>query len=256
MHHIEFHRGAIDPTGAISNGWNLIKQNYWMYFGISLLAWVLMACIPCLNIILIGPISGGVYYVLLRDMRGEPVDFGMMFKGFEKFGTLLAIGAVQAIPGIIWQVADTAMNISTRVWTASGSSAQTSDAEALLIGGFAAVYVIFAIVMFIVTIAWAISFAFAIPLAAENDIGPIEALKLSARAGWSNLGGIIVTAILMTLIAILGVLALCIGIFFVLPLFFATWAFAYRQVFPSTEPMFPTGPPPPTAYGGSYGRGI
>ncbi|MBA2378347.1 MAG: hypothetical protein H0V76_02085 [Blastocatellia bacterium] len=254
MHHIQFQKSAIDPSGAISNGWNLIKPNYAMYLGIVLLTWVLIACIPCLNVLLLGPISGGVYYVLLRDMRGEPVNFGMMFKGFEKFGTLLAIGVLQSLPGIIWQIVDTTANVSTRIWSSSGSSSQTSEAEVLLIGGLAAVYVVFAIVFAVLSIVWAISFAFAIPLAAEHDIGPIEALKLSARAGWSNVGGIIVTAILLMLIAIVGFLALCIGIFFVLPLFFATWAFVYRQVFPSNEPMFPSGPPPPTAYGGSYGR--
>ena len=52
---------------------------------------------------IIGPILGGVYYVVLRDMRGEPVDFGMMFKGFDKFVPLMVIGLIQAIPEIIGQ---------------------------------------------------------------------------------------------------------------------------------------------------------
>src|SRR6476661_6226306 len=47
---------------------------------------------------------GGIAYLVLRDMRGEPVDFGMMFKGFEKFVPLMVVGLIQAIPGIIGQM--------------------------------------------------------------------------------------------------------------------------------------------------------
>ena len=38
------------------------------------------------------PAMAGMYYVMLRNMRGESVEFGMMFKGFEKFVPLMVIG--------------------------------------------------------------------------------------------------------------------------------------------------------------------
>jgi len=57
MSNIQFIPGAIDAGGCISNGWNLIKPNYWMYFGITVLAMVLLACIPCLNFCLSGPLG-------------------------------------------------------------------------------------------------------------------------------------------------------------------------------------------------------
>ncbi len=258
----EFYRGVIDPTGCIRNGWNLISPNYWMYLGIALLGWVMMACVPCLNIFLMGPVMGGIYYVLLRDMRGEPVDFGMMFKGFEKLGPTLVVGLIQAIPGIVFQIVDFFFNMTSAMMQIGNIQRQedffqSDGSDIAIAGGFVAAYYIFLAVFFVVSIVWSVSFIFAIPLVMENEMSAVEALKLSARAAWSNIGGVIVLSILIFLLMLAGVLALCIGWIFLLPLVTASFAFAYRQVFPmpDTTPVYST-PPPPTEYGGSFGRGI
>ena len=232
MTNIQYYKGAIDASGCISNGWNLVKPNYWMYFGISLLAMLMIACIPCVNIILLGPVLAGVYYTLLRAMRGEPVEFGMMFKGFEKFVPTFVVGLIQSIPGIIFE-----------------GVRYTAD-----IGRIASEGVVFFILL---NIAWTITFMFALPLMAEHDLSPIDAIKLSAKAGWGNLGGLVLLLILQFLICILGLLLLCVGVFFVIPIVYAATAFAYRQVFPMIDgPSFQTTPPSPDVYGGSFGRGV
>jgi uncharacterized membrane protein len=260
MTNIQYYKGAIDPSGCVSNAWNLIKPNYGMYLGIAVLAFVLVSCIPCLNILLMGPITAGVYYVLLRDMRGEPVDFGMMFKGFEKFGQTLAVGAVIAVPGIIWQIFDFFANVSSTLLQATGTTGGGGDfyqsgSDVAIAGGFLAAYLIFVAIYMVFAIVWSISFVFAIPLVIEHNIGPIEALKLSAKAAWSNVGGIIVLSILIWAIMVVGVLALCIGWIFALPIVTSSFAFAYRQVFPAIHaPTTYTAPPPPSEYGNSFGR--
>lgn len=264
MTNIQYYKGVIDPTGCISNGWNLIKPNYGMYLGIALLAAVIYSCLFCISFFLVGPVMGGVYYVMLRDMRGEPVDFGMMFKGFEKFGATLAVGLVQSVPGIIYQIFDLFANVTSTLiqlgqqGTRGGNFYQESATEVAIVGGFLAAYLIFIFVYAIFSLVWAISFVFAIPLVMEHNIGPVDALKLSARAAWSNVFGVAVLAILVWLMLIAGVLALCIGWLFVLPLVTASFAFAYRQVFPATAPgpVTYSTPPPPTEYGGSFGRGV
>ena len=144
----------------------------------------MVTCIPCVNFFH-GPVTAGVYYVLLRDMRGEPVDFGMMFKGFEKFGSTLAVGLIQAIPGIVYQIIDLFANVSLRLMELgnlptgrSGDFYQSTSAnEALFAGGVLVFYLVFVLVYALVAVIWAISFVFAIPLE-WNTIGPIEALKL------------------------------------------------------------------------------
>jgi uncharacterized membrane protein len=270
MTNIQFYKGAIDPSGCISNGWNLVKVNYGLYFGICIVAtltMIILSCIPCLNILLIGlvnaPLIAGIYYVVLRDMRGDPVDFGMMFKGYEKFVPVMIVGFIQAVPSIIFSILQYVLDL-TRVATqilgqqgiGSGEFYQSSGGTELAIaGGLLAVYIIVLLAYFVIAIAWYVSFVFALPLVMEHDLNAIDALKLSAKAGWGNIGGLIVLAILGGLIAFLGALVICIGIFFVIPIIYAANAFAYRQVFPSVDsPTTFNTPPPPTEYGGTFGR--
>ncbi len=260
MMNVQFVPSAIDAGGCVSNAWNLLKQNYGLYLGISLIAIILTGCIPCLNLFLIGPVMGGVFFVVLRDMRGEPVDFGMMFKGFEKFVPLMVIGLIQSIPGVIAQILRFSLNIG-QLGLNGGRNGdfqffQSSDKDFALAGGMAVIIIIGTIIFIVVAIIWWAVFFFAIPLAMENDIGPIEAIKLSAQAAMSNIGGLIVLMIFQMLIALLGVLMICLGIFlFSIPLIFLANAFAYRQVFPLIEQRFDMTPPPPTTYG-DFGQGM
>ena len=83
MTNIQFQSGAINAGDCVSNAWNLVKQNFGMYLGIAIIAMILAGCIPCVSLFLVGPVIAGVYYVVLREMRGEPVEFGMMFKGLR-----------------------------------------------------------------------------------------------------------------------------------------------------------------------------
>ncbi len=257
MENTQFYKGVIDAPGCVSNGWNLIKPNYWMYFGIGVLVVLsplILSCIPCLNILLVGPLSAvltaGIYYVLLRDMRGEPVEFSMMFKGFENLVPILVVGVIQAIPSMIFQALQWALDLGrlaaqlSRGARGNGNFFQSEEAGIAITAGLIAISIVVAILIIIFSIAWAITFEFAIPLVIEQNLGPIEAIKLSARAGWSNIGGLIVLMLIEGLIVIAGFLAICIGMFFVFPVVFAAKAFAYRQVFPLLNQTFQTVPPP------------
>ncbi len=259
MNNSDFYPSAINAGDCVSNAWNLVKQNYGMYLGIALIAMILSGCIPCVSLFLVGPILGGVYYVVLREMNGEPVEFGMMFKGFEKFVPLMVIGLVQAIPEIIGQI----LRIVVQVGNFGLSNGKGKDFDffapngpELLASGALIVIAIVAFVLIIFGVAWRVLLFFAIPLAMERDLNAVDAIKLSARAAMSNVGGLIVLFIFEFLIALLGILALCIGIFFVIPILYAANAFAYRQVFPLIQQNFNMMPPPPNMYGGGYGEGL
>jgi uncharacterized membrane protein len=257
----QYYKGAIDASGCISNAWEMIKPNYWLFFGISLLTYMLIACIPCLNVILVGPVMGGVFYTSFRAMRGEPIEFGMMFKGFERFVPLMVVGLVQSIPSIIYQGFDISIRFSNLgiEQIMRGRGGQDDGTGLAIAGGYLAIIIVVTVILVVLSIVWAISFAFAIPILVENEnMSPIEALKLSARAAWSNVGGIVVLAILCFLLAFVGMLALCIGVLFVLPLIWVSWAFAYRQVFPDLGPpsAYRYEPPSPEAYQGSFGQGL
>lgn len=273
MDNIQFQRGVVDAGTCISNGWEMLKSNYWVFFGMTtlfLLASLILSCIPFVGgigfqIFLAPAITVGIYYALFRQMEGGPVELGMMFKGFDKYGTAVIVGLIQSIPGIIWTVLSLVLNISSTIMDtiqrqsgrgggyrsslAMQSGSGSGDLAPFLAGGMLIVVVVVAILAIIFSIAWGITFFFAFPLIAEYDIKPMDAIKLSFSAGWANAGGLIVLFILEGLICLVGLLALCFGFLFVLPIVFAANAFAYRMVFPYRPQAMNMAPPPPTEYG-------
>ena len=260
MRNVDFYPGAIDAGGCVSNGWEMVKGRYGMYLGISLLTLVFVGCIPLLNYFVMGPTLGGVYYVFLRDMRGEPVEFGMMFEGFKKFVPLMLLGLIQSIPGILYQILSFSLNISQAILRSRGYDPefyQSSAPDFAVGGGVLVLGLIGILVVLILWIGWAITFYFAIPLMMERDLSVTDAIKLSARAGFANLGGIILLAILLGFVGLLGVVMCFFGIFLIsIPVTFAAYAIAYRQVFPFIGDTFNMTPPPPGSYGSSFGQGF
>jgi uncharacterized membrane protein len=254
MTYPEYQVGAIDAGAAVSNAWNMLKANYGMYLGIAILTLLLTGCIPCLNVIIAGPVMGGVFLVALRDMRGEPVDFGMMFKGFEKFVPLMVIGLIQAIPGIIAQIVQYSARFAELGLQGSrGRSTsfyQASAPDFALSGGILALVLLLSLGFMVFAFFWWAVFFFAIPLVMEHDLSPIDAIKLSARAAMSNLGGMLVLMLFEVLVVLLGMLVLCVGVFLIsMPVIFLANAFAYRQVFPWIERQMNMAPPDPGQYG-------
>lgn len=254
MTNIQFVPSAISAGDCVSNGWETLKLKYGMYLGISLIAIILTGCVPCLNVVIMGPVMGGVYYVVLRDMRGESVDFGMMFKGFEKFVPLMIIGLIQSIPGILGQIVQYSVRFAELGLGGRGTGDfdffQISNKDFAISSGLMVVFVVLFIGFMVFSFVWWAVFFFAIPLVMEHDMGAVDAIKLSARAAISNIGGLFVYFLLLILVMIVGMLMLCVGIFLVsVPVMYIAGAFAYRQVFPWMEQQFNMAPPPPTAYG-------
>jgi hypothetical protein len=263
MTHAEFQRSAINPGDCVVNAWNLVTNRFWLYIGAGLLTLIMMGCVPFVSLILMGPIMGGFYFLVLSDMRGDPVEFGMLFKGFEKFVPLMVVGLIQAIPGIIGQVLRFTVDMSrfaginNPARSGPGDFLQSAPPDlSALFAGLSMVFIALMLGFGLFALVWTILLQFAIPITLENDIGPIDAIKLSISAASANLGGIIVLLIIEALIGIVGVLALCLGYFVAVPVAWAAGVFAYRQVFPMIENNFNFAPPPPDAYGSSFGSGM
>lgn len=261
---IQFNRSAIDASGAISMGWEMVKANYGMFLGVAVVATILSGCIPCVSLFIVGPVLAGVYYFALRLYAGEPVDFGMMFKGFEKFVPLMVIGIVSSIPEIIGQGLRFGVNLgqlgldSQRSGRNGQFFQQTSGDPNIFAGIAAGVLIIVAIVAFvfiIFAIVWRFLLFFSIPLAMDRDLGAMDAMKLSAQAAMGNVGGIIVLFIFEFLVSLLGLIMCGIGVLLVsIPIIYAANAIAYRMVFPKINDQFNYNPPPPTAYQGGFGQ--
>lgn len=230
--------GAIDASSCIGDAWELVKQRLGLYVGSSLLMFVILivvGVIPFAEFLVSGPLMGGFAYLVLRDLRGEPVEFSMLFHGFNKYLKLVLIGLVQAFPAIIYQIVQLGLavrDLLNSTGTADPNFFQSASSAEPFGTGLNVAFVLMIIGYFIFSIIWNMALIFAIPLFVEHDLPVLNTIKLSLAAVFNNLGGLIVLGILGTLVAILGMFALCIGLFVAIPVVYVANVIAYKQVFP------------------------
>ena len=213
----------------------MIKDQYWIIFAITFVGIVVGGAVP---LILIGPMMCGIYLVLLRKHEGRPADFGGLFKGFDYFLPGLILAIIITVPLIVFIVA-----IYLPLVGIALAAPNLNESELLMfIGGTIAVELVVALIM--VCLHTLLIFAF--PLVVDKKLSAIPAIELSARAVWHNLSGVAGLFAVGFVVAIIGYLMLCIGIYLVLPLILAATLVAYRKVFPGQPTNF--NPPPPGAY--------
>ena len=223
----------------------MIKNQYWLLVGMTLVAVLIGSAVP---IILIGPMMCGLNLAFFKTRRGEPVEFGTLFKGFDYFGQSLIAALLHALPIIVVVVpAYIFFYISMIVSIAAqGNSSEPNPAPFI---GVMAVFGLFWLVVMIVIIVISIGFIFAYPLIVDRKLKAIDAIKLSFRAGLANFWRLLGMMLLTGLMTIVGMLACYVGAFLVMPLSYAAIAKAYEQVFGLSEGgEFSNMPPPPPVF--------
>ena len=92
----DFTPDAVRPVECLTEGWELIKDEFWLFVGIALVA-ILIGNLAPLGI-LMAPMMCGVYLAVFRRMRGERVEFDTLFKGFDYFGEAVIAMLLHLIP--------------------------------------------------------------------------------------------------------------------------------------------------------------
>lgn len=241
---LTFNRRAVRPMQCLRDGWQLIKEDYWLFLGITFVGMFMGNAAPMG--LLMGPMMCGIYLCLLRRWAGQPVSFDMLFKGFDYFAQSLIAALLMIVPiflliGLVYGGFSIGM-IAVVGTTAASSPNQEPDPTAMLI--FTGVFGVVLVGVILLTTLLGILFMFTFPLIVDRGLSGVEALKLSARATWANFGGLLGLLMLLWLMSFVGLLACYVGVFFEYPLMFATLLTAYRQVF-SAKGSILFEPPPP-----------
>jgi uncharacterized membrane protein len=240
---IQFRTGVIKPVECVKEGWALIKDQYWLFLGIVFVGIFVGGAVP---IVLIGPMMVGIYICFFRRMRGEPVDFGLLFKGFDYFAQSLIAAVIQMIPLVVVMVPAYIIMFALMMTSMPrGGGRMDPDASSRFLITFLGFELVFVTVICAVGIIVGIFFLFAFPLIADRGLSGLDATKLSIKAGKANFGGILSLLLLNLAMGILGVLACYVGVFFLMPVSLASYAVAYRRVFPALSQNFASPPPPP-----------
>lgn len=238
MQQLEFNRGVIRPIEVYKEAWALMKDQYWMIFAVTLLGMIIGSVIP---IIIIGPMICGIYLCMFDAIDGRKVEVERLFKGFEVFGASLVVAIVVMVP--IFVLIFT-IYIPMIAMAMAGPRMSESELIPFLVGT-----IVFELIFGLAMVCIHTLLLFAFPLIADRKMGGFQAMKLSARAVWKNLGGVAGLFGVGFLVTIAGYLMLCVGLYLVMPLIIMSTAVAYRKIFPQlSQPSFI--PPPPTAYPG------
>jgi uncharacterized membrane protein len=94
----QFRVGVIRPVELFKETWELIKDEYWLIFAITLLGMVIASLVP---FVLIGPMMCGIYMALLAKIDGGKADLQLLFKGFDRFLPSLVLTIIIVAPFII-----------------------------------------------------------------------------------------------------------------------------------------------------------
>jgi uncharacterized membrane protein len=237
MTNTEFRTGVINPVECVKEGFELIKKDYWLLFAIALVGAMIGGATMY---ILGGAMFCGIFYSYLRAIDGKPVTFDDLWKGMTWFGPGLVVILVIVVPLIAYYIFAYLTIIAAIVGGAQAGEAGVIGA--LVVVGIIDLAVLIAMVCFHTLL------TFSFPLIVDRNLGGIEAMKTSARAVWQNLGGVAGLIVVNFALVMVGYLALCIGVYFVIPIIIAGNAAAYRRVFPSLETRPNLHPPPPDAY--------
>lgn len=240
---IPFRRNAVEPIECIKGGWETIKNQYWLFFGMTFIGVLIGSAVP---IILIGPMMCGLNLAFFKARRGEPVEFGTLFKGFDYFGQSVIAALLHALPILVIVIPAYVLFYVSMIVSIAAQGNEPSPAPFF---GVMAVFGLFWLVVMIVIIVISVGFLFAYPLIVDRKLKAIDAIKLSFRAGLSNFWRLLGMLLLTGLMTSLGVLACYVGAFLVMPISYAAIAKAYEQVFGLSEGVeFSNMPPPPPVF--------
>ncbi|MEP6946016.1 MAG: hypothetical protein ABJA02_08875 [Acidobacteriota bacterium] len=227
MQNVEFTTGQIHPVEIFKESWELIKDQYWLVFGITLVGLLIGGAVP---IILIGPMICGVFLIMFRVIDRQPIGFEHLFKGFDFIWKSLPVSLLITLPVILLIFVIYIPIIGMAV---AGQRMNESELMGFLVGTFVFEFVvIFAMVCFHTLL------MFSFPLIADRRLSAMEAVKLSARAVWANLSGIAGLFGIGMIVVFIGYLMFCIGVYLTIPLILMSQALAYRKVFPRLAPFY------------------
>jgi hypothetical protein len=212
----------LDIGSCLSRGWALVKSNLGLMVGATVLVMLISngcSLIPILGMVLglviNGPLYGGLYWLVLRLIRGEEASIGDAFAGFSRaFGQLVLVVIVTGLLTLL-----SAILLIAAV--ALGATHLVPLAVAIVLG----------IIGILPPIYLSICWAFTMPLVVDKQIDFWSAMQLSrqqvSRHWWAVFGLMLVGGLL----AVLGLIACLVGILVTLPIFLGAIMYAYEDIF-------------------------
>ena len=244
---IPFRRNAVEPVQCIKDGWAMVKDQYWLFVGMCLVGVVIGSAVPMG--ILMGPMMCGMYLAFFKKRRGEPIEFGTLFKGFDFFGPSVIATLLHTVPIIAIAIPAYFFFYVSLVLSMAAQGATDEPNPAAMLSVFI-MFGIFWVVFLAIVLIISIGFTFSYPLITDRKMQGFDAVKLSFKAAMANFWRLLGMVMLSFVMSIGGMLLCYVGAFLVIPISYAAIAAAYEQVFGLHNPneVVSNLPPPPPVF--------
>jgi uncharacterized membrane protein len=242
---IHFRPAAVQPVECIKTAWEHVKPQFWLFVGIDFVGILIGQAVPLG--ILMGPMMCGIYLAYFKSRRGEPIEFGTLFKGFDWFGPSVIATLIHAVP-VMAIVVPAYLLFYVGIFFTAATTGDSGDPTAGLafMGFFAVVWLVIVIIIVVLSLL----FTFSYPLIVDRGLPGFDAVKLSFRAAFANFWRLLGLSLLNGCLGILGVLLCIVGVYLIMPITLGASAIAYEQVFGLSNPsdVAPNVPPPPPTF--------
>ena len=227
----------LDITGCIGKGWDLFKNNFGLLLGAFLIYMLIeggiaiLGMIPfigpifsILNLLVVGPLLGGLYYVYIQTMRQQPAAVGDIFIGFRKAYGQLLLGVL--VPGLLAGLCMIpAVLVALIAFLPSLMQNHPPGTTQIIIAG--AAVLICMLPMIYLQLNW----MFALPLIIDQGMEFWPAMgaswKMVHKHWWKVFGLMLLTG----LMNLAGICCLCVGLLFTAPIAMGAMVFAYETIF-------------------------
>ena len=240
----------LDLGGCISRGWELVKGNMSVLFVGALIyilvegAIAVMAQIPLIgalfsiaNFVIAGPFIGGLFYLFIRAIRGEPAEIGDVFAGFKRaFGQLFLGTLVQGLliglclaPLFVLLVVKLIPLMPQLAHLQSGTppNAETIAGLKSIVLMALPVALLCAVPVVYLSVCW----RFTLPLIVDKGLDFWTAMGTSRKMVNKHWWLVFGLTILISLLNLAGMCACCVGLLFTFPVGIAALMFAYETIF-------------------------
>jgi uncharacterized membrane protein len=184
---------------------------------------------------------------LFATRRNQPIEFGILFKGFDYFGNAVVATLLHMIP-IVVVIVPVYIAFYIGMFAVMGVSSRGGEPDPMAMLGFFGIFAVVWLVIMVLVIVLSVIFVFAYPLIVDRRLSGLDAVKLSIRAARANFWGLLGMMFLTGLLTTLGVLLCFVGVYLIAPINSAAIAAAYEQVFGLADEHETNLPPPPPTF--------
>lgn len=225
---------------TISRSWKLVTGNLWPCIGVTLLCYLIMVGaqqIPILGLFamfLVQPqIMAGLNWYFLKQFRGQPATLNDGFEGFRRGYGQQAIYMLIVFAIIFGAIFLCAIPAAIIIPIMASAAEKSGDGISWI-----AIAVMFVIFTPIILAIWyfMICWFFTPLLILDKGLKATAAMKLSRRVVQLHFWKIVLLFIVIGLMCLVSLLALIVGIIFMLPIAFAALSRLYEDAFGEDRP--------------------